>query len=137
MLTSRSEVLTPAELSMKSVLRRPPRERVLDAAALRAAEVAAFADHLARAARVPLTRTASLARSPTSACDSSLRLHVGADAAVPQQVDRHAQDGADDLDRASRVAASSPSSALRLGDSAIDLALRGNTPPPREISLRS
>ena len=51
MLTSRSEVLTPAELSMKSVLRRPPRERVLDAAALREAEVAAFAHHLGRAAR--------------------------------------------------------------------------------------
>ena len=32
---------------------------------------------------LPLTRTASLARSPTSAFDSSRRLHVSADAAVP------------------------------------------------------
>ena len=47
MLTSWSEVSTPAELSMKSVLSRPPLQRVLDAAALREAEVAAFADHLA------------------------------------------------------------------------------------------
>ena len=47
MLTSWSELSTPAELSIASVLMRPPRERVLDAAALREAEVAALADHLA------------------------------------------------------------------------------------------
>ena len=43
------------------------RERVLDAAALREAEVAALGDDAARAARSALTRTASLALSPTSA----------------------------------------------------------------------
>ena len=47
MLTSWSEQSTPAELSMASVLMRPPRERVLDAAALREAEVAALADDAA------------------------------------------------------------------------------------------
>ena len=49
MLTSWSEVSTPAELSMKSVLIRPPsppapRSGVLDPAELGEAEVAALAD---------------------------------------------------------------------------------------------
>ena len=47
MLTSWSEVSTPAELSIASVLMRPPVQRGLDAPALREAEVAAFGDHLA------------------------------------------------------------------------------------------
>ena len=47
MLTSTSEVLTPAELSIASVLSRTPRERRLDAAALGHAEIGALADHLA------------------------------------------------------------------------------------------
>ena len=50
MLTSWSEQSTPAELSMKSVEMRPPTLRELDASALGEAEVAALADHLARAA---------------------------------------------------------------------------------------
>ena len=50
---------------------------------------------------LPSTRTVSLVLSPTSACDSVARLDVGADAAVPQQVDRGAQDGRDQLGRAS------------------------------------
>ena len=51
MLTSWSEVSTPAELSIASVLILPPCQRVLDAAELRAAEVAAFGHHLAAEAR--------------------------------------------------------------------------------------
>ena len=47
MLTSWSEVSTPAELSMKSVLSSTPCMRRLDAAQLRHAEVAALAHHLA------------------------------------------------------------------------------------------
>ena len=47
MLTSWSEESTPAELSMKSVFRRPPCCGELDAAALGRAEVGALADHLA------------------------------------------------------------------------------------------
>ena len=47
MLTSWSEQLTPPALSIASVLIRPPAERVLDAAALREAEVAALADDAA------------------------------------------------------------------------------------------
>ena len=46
MFTSWSEVSTPAELSMKSVLIRPPAVGVLDPAALGQAEVAALADDL-------------------------------------------------------------------------------------------
>ena len=47
MLTSWSEVSTPALLSIASVLMRPPRERVLDAAVLGEPEVAALADDAA------------------------------------------------------------------------------------------
>jgi hypothetical protein len=64
MLTSWSEVSTPAELSIASVLIAAA-QRVLDAAALGEAEIGALADHLA-AQLAPLTRMASLARSPTS-----------------------------------------------------------------------
>ena len=53
MLTSWSEVSTPAELSMKSVLIRPPAVGVLDPAELGQPEVAALADALRRAARAP------------------------------------------------------------------------------------
>jgi hypothetical protein len=45
-LTSWSEVSTPAELSMASVLMRPPLRRIFDAAALGDAQIGAFADHL-------------------------------------------------------------------------------------------
>ena len=51
MLTSWSEQSTPAELSIASVLIRPPAERELDPAALREAEVAALADDRGSAAR--------------------------------------------------------------------------------------
>ena len=47
MFTSWSDVSTPAELSIASVLMRPPFERELDARPLGEAEVAAFADDLA------------------------------------------------------------------------------------------
>ena len=47
MLTSWSEVSTPAELSMKSVLSSTPMLRGLDAALLGQAEIAALADDLA------------------------------------------------------------------------------------------
>src|SRR5437879_633140 len=69
MLTSTSEVLTPAELSMKSVLSRPPPS----------------------------------AYSTRPRCDSPrlqrgrVEYALGADAAVPQQLDGQAQNRADDL----------------------------------------
>ena len=46
MLTSLSEQSTPAELSMKSVLMRPPRVGELDPPGLGDGEVGAFADDL-------------------------------------------------------------------------------------------
>ena len=65
MLTSTSEVLTPAELSMASVLMRPP----LCADSMRprwvTPRLAPSPTTLARTSR-PVMRIASLARSPTS-----------------------------------------------------------------------
>ena len=46
MLTSRSEELTPAELSMASVLMRPPSSAYSMRPALRHRQIGAFADHL-------------------------------------------------------------------------------------------
>ena len=46
-----------------------------------------------------VTRIASLARSPTSWLVSVVALHIGADAAEPQQVDRRLEDGLHDLGR--------------------------------------
>ena len=87
MLTSWSEVSTPAELSMASVLMRPPVERVLDAAALGDAEIGALADHLARAARaVDAQRVVGAVADVGVALVAGL--HVGADAAEPEQIDR-------------------------------------------------
>ena len=51
MFTSMSEEFTPAELSMASVLIRPPFMREFDAGALRHAEIGALADHLGAAIR--------------------------------------------------------------------------------------
>ncbi len=74
----------------------------LDPAALGEAEVAALADHPARRSQ-PSIRIASLALSPTSALDSRRRLHVRADAAVPEQVDRCREDRLHQLGRGQLV----------------------------------
>ena len=96
MLTSRSELLTPPTLSIASVLMRPPRGGELDAPALRDAEVAALADDAAAQLRaVDAHRVVGLV------ADVGVRLgrglHVGADAAVQEQVDRRLQQRADHL----------------------------------------
>ena len=97
MLTSWSEQSTPAELSMKSVLI--------------AAAVAARTRSAPRWVRprlppspttrprssAPLTRIASLACRRRRRGVSRRRLDVGADAAVPEQVDRRLQDRVDQL----------------------------------------
>ena len=85
MLTSTSEVLTPAELSIASVLSRMPRMRRLDAAALRHAEIGALAHHLAA------QRAAGDAdRIVDAVADLIVGLargaDIGADAAEPQQI---------------------------------------------------
>ncbi len=96
MLTSWSEVLTPATLSIASVLILPPPQRVLDPRALREAEVAALADDLAaQLVAVDADGVVGL----VAGLDVRLGggLHVGADAAVPQQVDGRPQDRLDQL----------------------------------------
>ncbi len=86
---------------MKSVLMRPPGERVLDAPALREAEVAALADDAAAQ-----FRAVDPHRVVGAVADLRVRLvgglHVGADAAVPEQVDRQPEDRADDFVRRGR-----------------------------------
>ena len=68
-LTSWSEVSTPAELSIASMLMRPPPSAYVDPGALREAEVAALADHLAAqvAARRRAPRRSPCRRPPRSA----------------------------------------------------------------------
>ena len=101
MLTSWSEASTPAELSMASVLTRMPASAASTRPSWVRPEVAALADDPDAQLR-PSTRIASLALSPTWALDSRRRLDVGADAAVPQQVDRRLEDRGDELGRGQR-----------------------------------
>ena len=68
MFTSWSEVSTPAELSMKSVLIRPPASAYSIRPAWVTPRLPPSATTLARSA-VASMRTASLARSPASPCD--------------------------------------------------------------------
>ena len=91
MFTSWSEVSTPALLSMASVLILPP----CSANSIRPSWVRPrlppSPTTLTRRS-APSTRIGSLALSPTSAWVSVRRLHVRADAAVPQQVHRRLED---------------------------------------------
>ena len=68
MLTSWSEQLTPAELSMASVLMRPPVSAYSTRPSCVKPRLPPSATTLHRSS-APLTRMASFARSPTSACD--------------------------------------------------------------------
>ena len=91
MLTSTSEVLTPAELSIASVLSRTPFDRRFDAAALGHAEIGALADHLgldvlAGDAHRIIGAVAGRFVALAGGAD------IGADAAEEQQIDRHLQD---------------------------------------------
>ena len=91
MLTSWSEVSTPAELSMKSVLSSTPCMRRLDAAALGHAQVAALAHHLA-AQLVAVDAQGVVGAVADVGMRFAAGLDVGADAAVPEQVDRRLED---------------------------------------------
>ena len=134
MLTSWSEQSTPAELSIASVLMRPPASAYSMRPRCVSAEVAALADDArAQLAAVDADRVVG------AVADLGVRLvgglHEGADAAVPEQVDRRAQDRRARARPASSVSASTPSAARTSGESGTDFALRGNTPPPAEISV--
>ena len=97
MLTSWSEQLTPATLSIASLLIRPPDsvgtapQRVLDPAALGQPEVPALADHPAAQLRAV---DADRVVGPVAGLGVGLLggLDVGPDAAVEQQVDGRPQD---------------------------------------------
>ena len=132
MLTSWSEQLTPPALSIASVLTRPPasansirprcvKPRLPPSPTTRQRSCAAS------------TRTASLALSPTSAWVSD-----DAFTYVPMPPFQSRSTGARSSAAISSFGAScsaSTSSAARTcGDSGIDFAVRGNTPPPAEIS---
>ena len=101
MLTSWSELSTPAELSMASVLMRPP------------ASAYSMRPRWVKPRLPPSPTTCSAARPRRRAprrwpCrrprrGSPRRLHVRADAAVPEQVDRRAQDRLDELGRRQRL----------------------------------
>ena len=138
MLTSWSEQSTPAELSIASVLILPPARANSMRPRWVSPRLPPSPTTLTRSS-LPSTRTASLALSPASACDSVGRLDVGADAAVPQQVGRGAQDGRDQLGRAQLgdVRRRCPSAARISGPTGTDFAVRGHTPPPALISARS
>ena len=111
MLTSWSEVSTPAELSMASVLTRTPRRRRLDAAELRQAEVAALADDL-DAQLLAVDPDGVVGPVADVGVVLGGGLDVGADAAVPEQVDRGEQDRVDQLGRGHRRASPLMPSAL-------------------------
>ena len=128
MLTSWSEQSTPAELSIASVLIFPPRARELDPAALGQPQVAALADDLdPQVAAVGPDRVVGLVAGVGVRLGG--RLDVGADAAVPQQVGRRAQDRRDQLRRAQRVTSSASPSAARISG-ADRHRLRGARPHP-------
>jgi hypothetical protein len=138
MLTSWSEVSTPAELSMASVLIAPPAAAgagVLDAAALGHAEVGAFAHHPGpQLGAVDADRVVGLVAG--IGVGLVARLHIGADAAEPQQVDLRPQDRAHQLGRRHPVAPVDAERA-RISATADRLGVRSKTPPPGEISALS
>ena len=139
MFTSWSEVSTPALLSIASVLMQPAAQRVLDAAQLGEAEVAALGDRLRqrRSRAVDAQRVVRLVADVGVAL--GVRLHVGADAAVVEQVDRRAQDARGSARRACTRRRAGRCRAAARTSSVIgtDFAVRGYTPPPGEISAAS
>ena len=133
MLTSWSEVSTPAELSMKSVLSNTP---------LRAASMRPFwvrprlppSPTILQRRSSPLMRSALLARSPTSALVSDAAFTY-----VPMPPFHNRSTGALRIALMSSVGDSDstsapiPSTSRISGVIATALRLRANTPPPLEI----
>ena len=112
-LTSWSEVSTPAELSMASVLMRPPLSAYSTRPSCVAPRLAPSPTTFARTSS-PLMRTASLARSPTSRLVCARGLDEGADAAEPQKIDIGLQQRLDQFVRRQPCRLASPISALHL-----------------------
>ena len=77
-------------------------ERVFDAAELRAAQVAPFGERLA-AELAPVDAQRVVGAVADLRVRLGLRLDIGPDAAVVQQVDRRLEDGVDELRRRERI----------------------------------
>ena len=129
MLTSWSEQLTPATLSIASVLIRPPlcSGPPLSAYSIRARcvkpEVAALADDpAAQLARVHPDRVVGLVADV--GVGLGRRLDVGADAAVAQQVDGRLEDRLDQLVGGELLGLDARAPPRPAGESLIDLAAR-------------
>ncbi len=135
MLTSRSEQFTPAELSTKSVLQRPPCMVNSTRAASVRPRFPPSATTRARSS-VALTRIPSRALSPTAPCSCVLALTQ-----VPTPPFHSRSTGARSTarTRASAGSASSPtpSSSRTCSVSSICLADSANTPPPADSTDRS
>ena len=132
MLTSWSELLTPATLSIASVLILPPASAYSIRARCVNPRLPPSPTTLQRSSS-PSMRTASLALSPASPFAS-----LEAFTYVPMPPFHSRSTGARSIAWISSLGesiSSSMSSASRTcGDSLIDLAVRANTPPPSEIS---
>ena len=98
-------------------------ERIFDPGALRHSKVRAFADDL-RPQCVGVDTQAVVGTVACIAVTLEGGLHIGADAAEPEQIDVLAQQRLDQFLRASGVAEASPSRCCASGDTVIDLALR-------------
>ena len=135
MFTSWSEQSTPAELSIASMFTRPPRR----ANAMRARCVSPRlppSPTTRQRSSSESTRIASLLLSPTSAWLSS-RAFTN----VPMPPFQSRSTGARSSVRISSFGGSASafvwSAARSSGESGIDFALRGKTPPPAEMRLSS
>ena len=135
MLTSWSEQSTPAELSMASVLMRPPATAYSIRPSCVSPRLPPSPTTRARSSR-PSTRTASVSRSPTSASVSSEALTN-----VPMPPFQSRSTGARRIARTSSsgssASASTPSAVRTSGESGTDFSVRAHTPPPGEIAARS
>ena len=133
MFTSWSDMSTPPELSMASVLSRPPRVQY----SRRARWVRP------RLPPSPMTRARTAGRIDADAIVGAVadvgvllgrRLHVGADAAVVEQIDLRARGWPESLPRRWARSSSMPSSARASALSGISFADRSKMPPPALIA---
>jgi hypothetical protein len=131
MFTSWSEQSTPAELSIASVRIRPPASAYSTRPRWVKPRFPPSPTTRQRRSR-PSIRRASFALSPTSTCDSE-----EAFTNVPIPPFQRRSTGAARIARMTSLgvnaSASTPRRSRTCGESGIDLALRGKTPPPAEI----
>ena len=124
----------PAELSIASVSMRPPLRAYSMRPSCVTPRLAPSPTTLARTSP-PLTRTASLARSPTSSLVWRGGLDVGADAAEPEQIGLGLQQRVDQLGGRQACRRRCRSAPSPRGESGISFSVRAKTPPPLPIRL--